>query len=118
MIRKKSKIWVFCGKGNNGGDGFAASHYLFIEGFSVCIYYIGNKNQIKGDSLLFFNKCRKDNIPIEYGTKVKATSHPDLIIDAIVGVGLNGTLRRYLVPIFEFINRAKCPVLSVIYLRD
>ena len=110
---KKSKVWVFCGKGNNGGDGFAASHYLFIEGFSVCIYYIGNKNQIKGDSLLFFKKCTEDNIPIEYGKKVKATSHPDLIIDAIVGVGLNGTLRRYLVPIFELINRAKCPVLSV-----
>ena len=53
---KKSKVWVFCGKGNNGGDGFAASHYLFIRGFSVKIYCIGSENEIKGDSLLFFNK--------------------------------------------------------------
>ena len=52
-------IFILCGKGNNGGDGFAAGAELYSKNFNVAIHSIHDGNAIKGDALLFFNACEE-----------------------------------------------------------
>ncbi|MBT5996274.1 MAG: bifunctional ADP-dependent NAD(P)H-hydrate dehydratase/NAD(P)H-hydrate epimerase, partial [Candidatus Marinimicrobia bacterium] len=47
------KIGIVCGKGNNGGDGFAAGELLHLWGFNVKIYAMVEKNAIDGDALIY-----------------------------------------------------------------
>ena len=46
-------IHVFCGAGNNGGDGFAVGEFLNNLGFKITIYSLVEKNNITGDSKFF-----------------------------------------------------------------
>src|SRR5205814_4824829 len=110
-------ILVFCGKGNNGGDGAAAARLLAIAGARVNVVLIGNVDDTKGDARENFNRLRvwKDEQTLredkstavaglinlfecdsEKGwqqllASVLAVS-PDVTIDALFGTGLTRPL--------------------------
>ena len=52
-----SSILILSGKGNNGGDGFAAATILFENKYNVRIHSLCKNNEIKGDSLNYYLKC-------------------------------------------------------------
>ena len=52
----KPSIAVVCGKGNNGGDGFAAAHFLKKWGREVDVFSTCPEASIKGDAKQFFEK--------------------------------------------------------------
>ena len=54
------KIAIFCGTGNNGGDGFVAARYLAKKGAEVRVYIIGKKSGIKNDSKINLDKLELD----------------------------------------------------------
>ena len=94
----RSKIAVFCGVGNNGGDGFVASRYL-SKNNQVTVYLIGDPSNIKQGAALS-NWCLLKNLKIE---KIiirdskdidKIRSDFEIYVDAIFGVGVHGTLRQ------------------------
>ncbi len=102
----KNKIAIFCGLGNNGGDGFVCARYLSKEN-RVTVYLIGDPVDIKeGAARLNWNLLThlniekillKDSSDIE-----KIRSDFEIYVDAIFGVGVKGTLRR---PFSDVINR-------------
>ena len=83
---------IFCGIGNNGGDGFVIARKLHSNGAQVRVFLLGNKEKLTG--------CAKDNfdmisalpIEIEELTSVEqalfSVSHCDAIVDAVFGTGL------------------------------
>ena len=107
------KILIFCGKGNNGGDGYAAASILHHEGYSVSIYSIVEENDIKGDSLPFYRDCMSLGIHDYFGEDLKRLEDADLIIDGILGIGLKGHVRDNLRPILNWINSSESKVLSI-----
>ncbi|HEX9740184.1 MAG TPA: NAD(P)H-hydrate epimerase, partial [Ignavibacteriaceae bacterium] len=46
---KQKKIGFICGKGNNGGDGFASARHCVNNGYDVKILYLGNEDELSGD---------------------------------------------------------------------
>ena len=50
-------ILILCGKGNNGGDGFAAAVILNEQNYQIQIHSIPDKKEIKNDSLHYYLKC-------------------------------------------------------------
>ena len=44
------RIHIFCGTGNNGGDGFVVARHLFNHGFDVSLFLVGDKNRVRGDA--------------------------------------------------------------------
>jgi NAD(P)H-hydrate epimerase len=60
-VAEKS-ILVFCGKGNNGGDGAAAARLLAIAGARVDVVLIGSIEQTKGDARENFNRLHAWNV--------------------------------------------------------
>jgi len=110
---------VFCGKGNNGGDGFVTARHLLISGIHPDIFLAGRIEDVKNEArtnleiLLRLKQkiieVKEDNL---YLVKNKIIKY-NLIIDALLGVGLQGAVRGIYRDLIGIINTAKASVLSV-----
>ena len=105
-------ITVVCGRGNNGGDGYVIARLAHQAGFKVSVRSIGDPGELSGDALAAAQAMLAEGleaIPSD-GSDLAPN---DMIVDAILGTGLDrevsGTLRN----VIEAINRADVPVLGV-----
>jgi len=104
-------ILVFCGTGNNGGDGFVAARYL-AKKHNVSLFLAGYEKNIRTDiSRKNFNKIKDINLEIydmESLNKIdKYLSEKNIIIDSMLGIGLSGSLKDPYFTLVEKINEAK-----------
>jgi len=109
---KDKKILAVCYHGNNGGDGFVAARYLCDEA-ETDILLIGDESRMKKEALANFKK-------LEYNGKVQFVTDEDvdfndydLIIDAILGIGIKGRLNREISAIIDDINNSKAFKVSI-----
>ena len=58
------RIDIYCGKGNNGGDGYVIARHLFLAGYPVKILSIGNPERLSADSGTNYRICRNFSIPL------------------------------------------------------
>jgi len=103
---KPKKILIFCGPGNNGGDGFVAARYLSKK-FKVTVFLTSNLKDIKTD-LSKKNFKRLKNVKIYDINSLKKLDElldeHDLIVDSMLGIGLSGDLREPYKTIVKKIN--------------
>jgi len=109
-------VIIFCGRGNNGGDGFVVGRYLSQWGAQVEFFLTVKRNEVKGDAKTNLEKAVGLDLPIveiskkeEIPSRIKA----DLIVDALFGTGFTGEIKGYIKDIIEIINSSGIPVLSV-----
>ncbi|WP_240615348.1 NAD(P)H-hydrate dehydratase [Pedobacter paludis] len=109
-------VAIFCGKGNNGGDGLAIAHLLIANGYENIKIYIINFSTKQSDDYAINlqrieeTRCKKFEInQISDLKNIKA----DLIIDAILGSGLNKPLEGDYEDLASFINKLNKKVYSV-----
>lgn len=105
-------ICIFCGAGNNGGDGFAIARLLHQSGFSVTLF------KCFGDSAILSLDAAANLHRLPPEVKVKPWVEFDprtdgVLIDAFLGVGLKGALRLEAIAIIQRINVFEGPVISV-----
>lgn len=114
IVPPKCTVSVFCGTGNNGGDGFAAARILNELGFSVRCFVIGNMQNMTADANAMCEKLEASGVKSEPFSKdaYDYTLHASGIIDAIFGIGLARDVEGEYREAIELINRAPCPVLS------
>ena len=110
------RIGVFCGTGNNGGDGFVIARYLHLLGAEARVYTAGDENGMKGDALSYWRVVSK--LPLRFvvgaaGIAATAMQWHDLIVDALLGTGIKEAPRPPFSRFISDINGAKCPVISV-----
>ncbi len=117
---KKGTIAFFCGKGNNGGDGFAAARYLFLEEIPVVVFFIGRRESLKDSAKVNFEILSRLRCPIEEADSAEAFKALSaqkgpfvLAVDALLGTGLQGEVRDPLRGVIDAVNQVACPVLSV-----
>lgn len=107
---------VFCGKGNNGGDGLAIARHLSFLGADVTIYLVCG-NGYKGDAKINYDIVSGMDIPMETVTDTDGLDHKvraaDIVVDAIFGTGIRGTVRGIAYDVIETINENARYVLSV-----
>ncbi len=115
--RGKKKIAIFCGKGNNGGDGLVAARHLLSQGINSDIFLAGKlsevRNEAKTNLEILLNLKRKvvEVNEINAG-KIDITKY-GLIIDALLGVGLTGQVRAIYSDLIRLINSSKAYIVSV-----
>lgn len=102
-------VLLIAGRGNNGGDAFAAAHYLKGEGFDCEIWIAGTKADVQGNALKFLSRARQSGIPIhELPTKEDwDAAEPvgaDIIVDGVLGIGASGPARGPAIGAIQFIN--------------
>ena len=117
-----ARVMVVCGKGNNGGDGFATARLLASEGVGVRVLLVGRQDDVKGDALVSLNKL-KDSTNEDIVGELEADAdadelaellgEADLILDAVVGTGFKPPLRGAAVVVQQALSRLKVPVVAV-----
>ncbi len=102
---------VFCGKGNNGGDGFTLARYLKQDGKNVAIYLACEEDELSGIALDAFNAAKNSGVEIK---KVNEGVPEDaVIVDALIGISLSGAPRDVIKDTIEIINGLKNTKISV-----
>ena len=113
------KLLVFCGTGNNGGDGWVVARCALQQGLECEVYLLGDADKISGPALLAFESWQRisGQIPrnaADFSARLSAEACSDnVIVDALVGVGLQADQRPPLVAIIEELNRDPAPILSL-----
>lgn len=107
-------VAIFCGGGNNGGDGFVVARHLFNKNVKVKVFIIQKENKYKDIARLNLKIIRKIKVPIInlYSDKLKYFK-TDLIVDALLGIGISGKIREPYKQVIEKINSLKKPVVSI-----
>ncbi len=117
-LADKQRIVIFCGRGNNGGDGFVISRYAREGGFHVTVFLLCKKQDLKGDAALnmrLYQSTGGEIIEIgdDLSTVKTAIQHAHLIVDAIFGTGLSKAVGGKEKAAIEEINRSGKPVMAV-----
>ncbi len=88
MVLPGARVHVFCGPGNNGGDGFVAARYLRERGYRVTLGLLGERSALKGDAAVMADRWNGDIVEaVEFDA-----GNIDLFIDALFGAGLSRKL--------------------------
>ncbi|OYD22936.1 NAD(P)H-hydrate dehydratase [Oceanimonas baumannii] len=103
--------WVFCGGGNNGGDGYVVARLARAAGIKVQLVQMGDADALTGDAAIARDHYRADGGAIERLGALQGA--PDLVIDAVLGTGLNGAPREVAQQHIDVINRQHVPVLAI-----
>lgn len=108
---------IFCGGGNNGGDGFVVARKIFSNGGLVHVYILGDLDSYKGAAKSNLQIIQKIGIEIYEPNNtdiLKDTlSKYDVIIDGIFGTGLDGEVEGKYKNIIDLINEQNCAVISL-----
>jgi len=116
------KVCVFCGTGNNGGDGYVIARHLINCGVRVLVVVCGDRNKIKGDAKINLDILEQMGESIERlnpydqdiaGQIERLGTSADIIVDGLFGTGLRGQLSDEYKRLIESINACNIPVLAV-----
>ncbi|MBU2929916.1 NAD(P)H-hydrate dehydratase [Winogradskyella psychrotolerans] len=112
-------IHVFCGIGNNGGDGLVLARHLITHGYNVVTYIVNCSDKRSKDFLINYDRiknvskkwptmlsCKEDFTEIEIGVD-------DIIVDAIFGIGLNRPPNDWVKALFQKFKASKAFTLSI-----
>lgn len=114
-------VVIFCGSGNNGGDGLGAARWLASYGVSVRVFLIGcTLDSVSGDAALeleMFNKAggRVEAVVTEddWVLAELAARRADIIVDALIGTGFYGELRGDVLRACQLLNESGKYILAV-----
>ena len=119
-ISKKEypSVCVFCGLGNNAGDGFVVARHLLNAGIPTKIFLLGKENKLKVDAAVNCQILRKCGYKVKEIKKItpsidREIVKADIVVDAIFGVGLSREIRGFYQQAIQAINKANKYVISV-----
>ena len=106
------QIAVLCGGGNNGGDGYVLARLAYAHDLKVVVYQVGDADKLQGEALVAAQACNEVDIEVHDVSQFH-DDNVDVIVDAILGIGLNGTVRTGMQKLFQAINSSPAPVLAI-----
>ena len=115
LTTQPEHILLFCGPGNNGGDGFVAARYL-SKTYKVTVVPTAQKQKtlLSQENRSRLSKTKIQLIHQIDEDQIKNLLHTcDLVIDAMLGIGIKGDLREPYKGIVQHISNSQKPVLAV-----
>jgi hydroxyethylthiazole kinase-like uncharacterized protein yjeF len=106
------QVWVLCGPGNNGGDGLVAGRLLAAAGLQVHLTLLNEGKPLPTDAAAALRAAQAAGLEI-HTRLADVPASPDLVIDALLGLGLSRAPSAPLAEAIALINRQSCPVLAV-----
>ena len=114
---KGKRFIIFCGIGNNGGDGFVVARKLLSNGGMVTVFLLGDSEKLTGCAKVNFDILSTLPIHIERLTSVEQITssllYCDAVVDAIFGTGLTRDIGGIYKEVIELINESGTTVFSV-----
>lgn len=108
-----NRVLVFCGTGNNGGDGFVVARHLTNCGVDVRIALTGEPERLSPDAAANHRICAAMDIPMT-AARDAGIRPDDLVVDALLGTGFTGQVREPSASVIAEINAASnCGVIAI-----
>ena len=110
------KIHLFCGIGNNGGDGIALARHLQEHGYNIGVYVVNYSKTRSKDFLINLDRLKDRKIWPEFldsECMLPAIGRDDIIVDAIFGIGLNRKPAAWVVKLMDHLHKTEAFILSV-----
>lgn len=110
------KIHLFCGIGNNGGDGIALARHLQENGYSTNVYVVNYSDKRSKDFLLNLDRLKERKLWPEFldsDCEFPELGRDDIIVDAIFGIGLNRAPDAWVTKLIQHLNNSLAFILSI-----
>lgn len=116
-LKPDNKVMVFCGTGNNGGDGFVVAEHLYQKGVEPKVFMVGNPHKMSLDCkdevwILETNTGLKPN-QIHTADDFPAFNGGEIIIDALFGSGLNRPITGIAADLINYLNQQNAIRISI-----
>jgi hydroxyethylthiazole kinase-like uncharacterized protein yjeF len=105
-------IHIFCGTGNNGGDGYIIAALARTRSIPVTVYQLGDAASIVGDAATARNQAIADGVEVKAFSDVMVPAS-GVVVDALLGTGLSGDVRAAYRTAIDGINNSGLPVLAI-----
>jgi hydroxyethylthiazole kinase-like uncharacterized protein yjeF len=102
-------VAVFCGSGNNAGDGYIVAALALKAGLKVCVYAASEPEKLKGDALTAYQNYKGAVVPFLADQAIAA----DVVVDALLGTGLDRVVTGLYAHAIEAINKCSAHVVAV-----
>lgn len=103
---------VLCGSGNNGGDGYVVARLALQKGLHVQVLSVTPPERLKGDARLAYEAARDAGVPVRpFSADIAVDA--DVIVDAVLGTGLQGEVKENAREAIEWINACALPTLAI-----
>ncbi len=113
---KNRKVHVFCGPGNNGGDGLAIARMLISDGWEVSVAVVGNEEIRTSDFRVNYHRLSEflEIKEIVSEEDIRFDFAPtDIAIDALFGSGLSRPIGGMFAVLIQYINKSASTIVSV-----
>lgn len=108
------RLQVYCGGGNNGGDGYVVAALAAQKQIPVAAYACVPPEKLSGDARTAYEYAVREGVHVVQSlTELDAEDGDTVIVDALLGTGFSGELREPVGHAVERINRSVAPVLAV-----
>ena len=110
-------VHIFCGIGNNGGDGLVLARHLITHGYNVLTYVINCSDKRSKDFLANYDRIK--NVTKKWPTLLSGEADfpvikpDDIIVDAIFGIGLNRPVDAWIKALFVHFRQTKAFTLAI-----
>ncbi len=101
---------VFCGSGNNAGDGYLIAAMLADKGYRVEVVSLGDPNKLTPEARQALSFCQQSSACF---SRSEVIPEDCLIVDALLGIGVSGKVRPEYAKVIEEINESPADVLAV-----
>ena len=109
-------IHLFCGIGNNGGDGIALARHLQEHGYHIGVYVVNYSKTRSKDFLLNLERLKERKVWPEFldsDCEFPKIGRDDIIVDAIFGIGLNRQPDTWVIRLMQHLHESGAFILSV-----
>ncbi len=114
---KNNKFVVFCGGGNNGGDGLVVARKIHSDGGEVKIFLLDDEAKFKGAAIKNFEIVSRMPIEISRINSIESVIAElfdcDAVVDCVFGTGLVRNVNGLYKDVIQLINESQCTVFSV-----
>jgi hydroxyethylthiazole kinase-like uncharacterized protein yjeF len=114
------EVAVLAGPGNNGGDGFVVARYLANAGIPVAVFLLGSRDRLSRDAGVNLEILAHLGVPVaevltdaDLNPAIRRLARAGMIVDALLGTGLNAPVKGLMAAVIERVNRLQVPVLAV-----
>ncbi len=106
------QIAVFCGTGNNAGDGFVVARLALLAGLKVIVYYLIDPDKLKGSAMeAYLDFTKSGGIISQFSDDIKVTE--DIVVDALLGTGIIRPVTGLFKQAIEVMNKSSATKVAV-----
>lgn len=112
-----NNLVVLCGCGNNAGDGYIVAALAKKRGWNVEVFFASPPEKLKGDVLAAYHHCIEAKTTCKEFDQLRfkklCGNKNTVVVDALLGTGLNSEVKGLYAEIIQTVNQQDCPILAL-----